>query len=171
MPDRLIRTFWPWRYLREQTGDGGRAFALFADRLDGTGHDDPYVRAFRAELYRGRQENPDGTTTLWRPVGPAELDLLRAAGMRAWPPRLPEQPIFHPVLNHGYAAAITREWNVRASGSGHVTRFRVRTGFARRYPTRRAGGPDHLELWVPAADLDELNRNLVGRITVLDEFP
>lgn len=33
------------------------------------------------------------TMTLWRPTGPAELDLVRASGWKAWPPRLPEQPI------------------------------------------------------------------------------
>jgi hypothetical protein len=38
------------------------------------------------------------TVTLWRPVGPAELALIREAEMRAFPPRLPEQPIFYPVL-------------------------------------------------------------------------
>jgi hypothetical protein len=39
------------------------------------------------------------TVTLWRPVGPEELALIRAADMRAFPPRLPEQPIFYPVLS------------------------------------------------------------------------
>ena len=34
---------------------------------------------------------PAETITLWRPVGPKELDLIRASGMRAFPPRLPEQ--------------------------------------------------------------------------------
>lgn len=29
------------------------------------------------------------TMTLWRPTGPAELDLVRAPGWKAWPPRLP----------------------------------------------------------------------------------
>ena len=34
------------------------------------------------------------TLTLWRPVGPAELALIEAAEFRAFPSRLPEQPIF-----------------------------------------------------------------------------
>jgi hypothetical protein len=33
------------------------------------------------------------TITLYRPVGSAELDLIRASGFREFPPRLPEQPI------------------------------------------------------------------------------
>jgi hypothetical protein len=37
--------------------------------------------------------------------------------------RLPEQPIFYPVLNQEYAAMIARNWNVKHSGSGYVTRL------------------------------------------------
>ena len=62
---------------------------------------------------------------LWRPVGPAELRLIEEAGFRAFPPRLPEQPIFYPVLNEAYAVQIARDWNVPASGAGFVTRFSV----------------------------------------------
>lgn len=43
------------------------------------------------------------TVTLWRPTGPQELALVEASGWREWPPRLPEQPIFYPVLNEEYA--------------------------------------------------------------------
>ena len=54
----------------------------------------------------------DGTTFLYRPVNQAELDLIEASGWRAFPPRLPEQPIFYPVLNEEYAIQISRDWNV-----------------------------------------------------------
>jgi hypothetical protein len=47
----------------------------------------------------------DETITLWRPVGPAELRLIEQAEMRAFPPRLPEQPIFYPVTTEECAAA------------------------------------------------------------------
>ena len=67
--------------------------------------------------------------TLWRPVSPRELELIRKSGMRAFPPRLPEQPIFYPVLSEEYAVKIARDWNVPASGSGYVTRFEVRRDF------------------------------------------
>lgn len=43
------------------------------------------------------------TTTMYRPVGPKELDLLEQSGLRRWPPRLPGQPIFYPVTNERYA--------------------------------------------------------------------
>ncbi len=39
------------------------------------------------------------TTTLYRPVGPKGLEFIVASGYREFPPRLPEQPIFYPVLN------------------------------------------------------------------------
>jgi hypothetical protein len=57
------------------------------------------------------------TVTLYRPVGPKELALIRDSGFRAFPPRLPEQPIFYPVLTEEYAVTIARDWNVKASGS------------------------------------------------------
>ena len=111
------------------------------------------------------------TTTLWRPTGPEELALVAASGWTAWPPRLPEQPIFYPVLNEDYAVRIARDWNVPASGSGFVTRFEVDSEFLRRYPVRQAGGETILELWVPAEELDEFNAHIVGRIEVVREFP
>lgn len=43
------------------------------------------------------------TVTLFRPVGQKELELIRASGMREFPPRLSWQPIFYPVLNEEYA--------------------------------------------------------------------
>lgn len=63
------------------------------------------------------------TTVLWRPVGPEELELIRLSGWREWPPRLPGQPFFYPVLNEEYAIKIARDWNVPASGAGYVTAF------------------------------------------------
>lgn len=111
-----------------------------------------------------------GTTTLWRPTGPEELDLVRASGWKAWPPRLPDQPIFYPVLSEQYAIMIARDWNVPVSGVGYVTRFEVARAFASRYPVRQVGGRDILELWVLAEELDEFNRHIVGLIKVVHEF-
>ncbi len=45
----------------------------------------------------GQRPVPDNldAVTLWRPTGQNELDLVKESGWRrAWPPRLPEQPIF-----------------------------------------------------------------------------
>lgn len=110
------------------------------------------------------------TVTLWRPTGPTELALVEEANWRAWPPRLPDQPIFYPVLNEDYATRIARDWNVKASGVGYVTRFDVAKEFLDRYEVQQAGGQTILEYWIPAEDLDELNENMVGRIEVVAEF-
>lgn len=110
------------------------------------------------------------TVTLWRPVGPKELALIREAGMRAFPPRLPEQPIFYPVTTEAYAVKIARDWNVRASGSGFVTRFQVRADFLGRYERQLAGGRAHEEYWIPAEELDAFNGAIVGEIEVAAEF-
>ncbi len=63
------------------------------------------------------------TVTLYPPVGPIELDLIRSSGWRCFPPRLADQPIFYPVLCEAYAVKIVRDWNVPTAGSGFVTRF------------------------------------------------
>jgi len=107
---------------------------------------------------------------LFRPVGPEELRLIEQAGFRAYPPRLPDQPIFYPVLSEEYAAKIARDWNVQASGAGYVTRFRVRRAFLSRYQIQNAGGERFQEYWIPAADLAEFNRNIVGAIEVVQRF-
>ena len=112
-------------------------------------------------------------TTLFRPVGQKELDLIAATGFARFPPRLPSQPIFYPVLTEPYAVEIARDWNTRdeASGNaGYVLRFRVETEFLARYPERIAGAARHRELWVPAADLEEFNRHIRGPIEVIAEF-
>ncbi|WP_342728012.1 ADP-ribosylation/crystallin J1 [Bradyrhizobium sp. B097] len=111
------------------------------------------------------------TITLWRPVGPQELALIEQSGMRAFPPRLPDQPIFYPVLTEEYAAKIARDWNVPASGTGFVTRFRVKRSFIDRYDVQEAGGHAHLEYWIPADDLPAFNAAIVGPIEVIRSFP
>jgi hypothetical protein len=110
------------------------------------------------------------TVTLWRPTGPEELALVEASEWLEWPPRLPDQPIFYPVLNEDYATRIARDWNVKRSGAGFVTRFEVRRDFLERYEVQQAGGETILEYWIPAEDLAELNRNIVGQIEVVSEF-
>jgi len=111
------------------------------------------------------------TITLWRPVGPQELALIEQSGMRAFPPRLPDQPIFYPVLTEDYAAKIARDWNVPASGTGFVTRFQVKRSFIDRYDVQEAGGHAHLEYWIPAEDLPAFNAAIVGPIEVIRSFP
>jgi hypothetical protein len=110
------------------------------------------------------------TTILYRPVGPKELELIHESGDREFPPRLPDQPIFYPVLNEEYARQIARDWNVRDSGAGYVTRFAVRSEFLARYPVQTVGARMHQELWIPAEDLPEMNRNIVGLIEVIEEY-
>ena len=110
------------------------------------------------------------TVTLWRPVGPRELELIEEAAMRAFPPRLPEQPIFYPVLSEEYAIKIARDWNVPASGAGFVTCFEARKDFLARYEVQQAGGRSFLEYWIPADDLGAFNEAIVGQIRVVREF-
>lgn len=111
--------------------------------------------------------------TLFRPVGPKELALIRESGYRAFPPRLPEQPIFYPVLNRSYADQIARDWNSTDDRTGHlgfVTEFRLPASFLAKYEVRQVGDATHLEYWVPAAELPAFNKQIVGPIRIVAEF-
>jgi hypothetical protein len=111
---------------------------------------------------------------LFRPVGLGELDLIANSGFRAFPPRLSWQPIFYPVLTQDYARSIIRNWNSREADAGHcgfITEFDVEDAFSSRYPVRHlGGGPAFRELWVPAEELEEFNRHILGTIRVVESI-
>ena len=111
------------------------------------------------------------TVTLYRPVGGTELALIEASGWRAFPPRLPEQPIFYPVTNEAYATQIARDWNTKhGDGSGHVTRFAVAAAHLAQYERKVVGGRQHEEYWIPAEALTAFNEAIVGHIEVIASF-
>jgi len=97
--------------------------------------------------------------------------LIEQSDWKAFPPRLPDQPIFYPVMNEEYAIQIARDWNVPASGSGFVTRFAVDAEYLKRFEEQCVGAAVHRELWVPAEELEEFNRHIVGQIEVTRRFP
>ena len=109
-------------------------------------------------------------TTLYRPTGPNELELVKESGFKRWPPRLPGQPIFYPVTNEKYAIEIATRWNIKDSGVGYVTKFEVKIEFMARYKVEQVGAAHHTEWWVPDAELPELNDNIVGLIEVIGEY-
>jgi hypothetical protein len=109
------------------------------------------------------------TEILFRPVGEEELSLIRALNFAAFPPRLPEQPIFYPVCNFRYAEEIASKWNA-PGGRGYVTRFEVAKSFLTRYEKHQVGGKEHVEYWIPAEELEAFNRSIVGKIRVVKSF-
>ncbi len=107
---------------------------------------------------------------LYRPVGKAELALIDAADYTAYPPRLPEQPIFYPVLNERYAREIAEKWNKKSSDSGYegyVTTFEIDDDFMAHYTVQTVGAGYHQEYWIPAEDLDVFNIHILGKIRVI----
>ncbi len=108
--------------------------------------------------------------TLYRPVRTTGTGPNRSIRLEGICPRSPDQPIFYPVTNEEYAIRIARNWNVRHSGAGFVTRFQIRAEFAARYPAQTVGAAIHTELWVPAEELTQFNENIVGLIEVIAEF-
>ncbi|MBG6156118.1 hypothetical protein IWQ52_002165 [Labrenzia sp. EL_159] len=99
------------------------------------------------------------------------MKLIEDSGWEAFPPRLPEQPIFYPVTNEEYAAQIARDWNTKhGSRQGYVTRFDVNADYVSKFDWKIVGGRQHEELWVPAEELEEFNSKIVGLIEVTQKF-
>ena len=107
---------------------------------------------------------------LYRPVGEAELKLIADSGYKEFPPRLPEQPIFYPVLNEKYASEIAEKWNAVGGNKGFVTRFVADDSFCGKYQVQTVGRSYHQELWIPAEELEEFNRHIIGDIEVIRTF-
>ena len=113
------------------------------------------------------------TITLFRPIGQTEMDLIVQSDYLAFPPRLPFQPIFYPVLQEDYAVQIARDWNTNDAASGYVgyvTYFQVYKAFLDHYPIRTVGRSKHQEYWIPAEYLPKFNQNIVGTIKIIKVF-
>lgn len=74
------------------------------------------------------------------------------------------------MTNEQYATEIAINWNIKDSGVGYVTRFRVKKEFMNRFKIERVGAAHHTEWWILAEQLEELNDNIVGLIEVIGEF-
>lgn len=112
-------------------------------------------------------------TTLYRPIGLKELQLIIDLDFKAFPPRLEWQPIFYPVLNQEYAEQIAEKWNIKDEFSGYcgiVTKFGLPTDYLKKYEVQNVGGFIHNELWVPSEELDEFNSNIIGQIEIVKVF-
>jgi len=97
-----------------------------------------------------------------------ELRLVYETGMKAFPPRKPEQPIFYPVLNLEYANEIAKQWNAaNESASGYVARFTVDDRYAARFEPQKVGASHHVELWVPADELPRFNEHISAPIVIV----
>ena len=112
------------------------------------------------------------SVVMYRPVGSAELKLIEESGFNLYPPRLPDQPIFYPVLNEAYARQIARDWNSKLNEDkvGYVTRFAVTAETAKTYKPEVVGAKMHEEIWVPAEELDAFNAAIVGKIVVIAKY-
>lgn len=114
--------------------------------------------------------NRSRTVVLYRPVGDEELSLIQASEWKSFPPRLPEQPIFYPVLGEDYAAQIAEQWNTKNGRNGYVLRFRVEREYIAKFVIHTVGSRIHREYWIPAEELHEFNRHIVGPIEIVRRF-
>jgi len=97
-----------------------------------------------------------------------ELRLLYEAGMKAFPPRKPEQLIFYPVLGLEYANEIAKRWNAESqSASGYVAKFNLDDKYSARFEPQKVGSSQHVELWVPSEELSRFNEHILPPILIV----
>ena len=110
---------------------------------------------------------------LFRPVGEKEFLLIEQSGFKKFPPRLPEQPIFYPVINEKYAIEIASKWNTKDTFSGYrgyVLRFDILDEYIAKFDIQTVGSRYHQEFWIPAEELEEFNKHIIGKIEVMYYF-
>src|SRR5579872_743295 len=123
------------------------------EKMQSTG-EASHAEARNASFYNGVEYTASSkmTVTLYRPVGLHELALIFDSGCRAFPPRLPHQPIFYPVVNAEYAHQIARDWNTPDEASGYcgfVTRFAIAKSYLEHFEPKTVGASMHVEYWIP----------------------
>jgi hypothetical protein len=110
---------------------------------------------------------------LYRPIGKKEYDLIKQSNFKEFPPRLSWQPIFYPVLNREYARKIAEEWNTKDENSdyvGIVTEFYVIDEYIEKFEKHIVGSSLCEELWIPAEELEEFNKNIRFKIKIIEVF-
>jgi|SRR6516165_11307330 hypothetical protein len=164
------------RHSRKMTSDRGSVFWLCElSKVDAGFAKYPRLPVRECAGFEdvGQDAASQQVVVLFRPVGQAECDLIRDSGFRQFPPRLPQQPFFYPVLSEEYATQIARDWNTKNETSGfvgYVLRFKVKRSFLSAYPIRTVGSSKHQEYWIPASELPKFNENILGTIEVVSEF-
>ena len=68
------------------------------------------------------------------------------------------------------AREIAEKWNKRYPDSqyaGYVTSFEIDDGYISQFPVQTVGAGYHQELWIPAEELENFNRHIIGTIAIL----
>lgn len=110
---------------------------------------------------------------LYRPVGLFEYRLIADSDFTKFPPRLYWQPIFYPVLTQEYAEKIAKDWNTKDAGGGYigyVTQFMMPDDYISHFEVKVVGDHFCQELWIPAAELENFNQHIQGKIEVVKVF-
>lgn len=102
---------------------------------------------------------------LYRPVNQYELKKIQDNGWNEFPPRLPEQPIFYPVLSVEYAQKIN-EWNKVGYGEGYIIEFEINDNYISKFDVHNVGSKIDNEYWIPAEELENFNKHIIGNLKI-----
>ena len=110
---------------------------------------------------------------LYRPVGLQELQKILNFNSEKFPGRQVWQPILYIVENYGYAKQIAKGWNLEDENSGfsgYILEFTISDDYIKNYELKQVGDKTHLEYWIPAEDTENFNKNIIGKIKIINAF-
>ncbi|MCL2859318.1 MAG: hypothetical protein FWF46_01845 [Oscillospiraceae bacterium] len=110
---------------------------------------------------------------LYKPVGLFEMEKILESDGNGFPDRLPEQPIFYPVVNYSYAIQIAEKWNkdnYNSGFSGYVTEFNIADEYIKNYEIHCVGDKNCKEYWIPSNQLAVFNQNITDKIKIIEAF-
>lgn len=110
------------------------------------------------------------TVTLYRAIGPGQMQAILDRDCARFPARLPQQKFFFPLLTEAFANYIAQEWNVPNSGVGYIVRFRVDAEYLQTKRIYRVGGPEHREYRIERDEFPRFNAAIRGPIEVVGVF-
>ncbi len=103
--------------------------------------------------------------TLYRAVNAEELAALQSLRWKGFPPCA--EAAFYPALNARFALDFIHSQEGGKKPALYLTRFQIHAGYVRSFEVQTLSGEVHDELWVPAEEWENFNRNIVGRIAVV----
>lgn len=57
-----------------------------------------------------------------------------------------------------------------AYGAGYVTRLKIKKDYISKFDIKNVGGEGIEEYWIPAEELENFNKNIIGKIEIVKEF-
>ncbi len=110
------------------------------------------------------------TIAVYQAMSPEQLAALIRADWRRIEPGQGGEHFFFLKLQQRYAEMIARQRELVVHGAGYVVRLILPTKIVNAYDLETVAYKEHLEYRVPVCDLEEINRHIIGEVSMVSAF-